>query len=244
MTSPHGNQGVHRIDRILESVARAPVPPRLTDIVHETGLPRSTAADLVDELRRAGYLQRSANTYRLGRRLQVLTLIAKLPPPTPIEHARLGSLSRVAKTPLALAALVGGEILYLDAAGPQAPQRLRTIAEDLRPRPALRTAAGRLLLTFADDKQRDHVLRTVREADPESVEAFLPEMPTIRRTRVARSDGLADVGVRALAVPVTEHGAVTAAIVLLGPRISHRSDPVAQLSLDKAAAELLNAWLD
>ncbi|MFJ3957592.1 IclR family transcriptional regulator [Arthrobacter sp. NPDC090010] len=239
-----GNQGVERIDRILECVARAPVPPRLTDIVNGTGLPRSTVADLVDDLRRAGYLQRSANTYRLGGRMQILTLIAKLPPPTPIDHARLEELSRIAKTPLALAALVGEEVLYLDTAGRQAPQRLRSISDDLRPRPALRTAAGRLLLTFADDKQRDHVLRAIRETDLESVEAFIREMPTIRRTRIARSDGLADPGVRALALPVYEHGSVTAAVVLLGPRLSHRSASLAQLTLEKAAAELLGTWGD
>lgn len=228
-----------RIDRVLDVVARAEIAPTLTEVVQATGLPRSTTADLVSALRRRGYLHRSGTRYSLGRRLQVLVSIAGGAPAAPIDHRRLVALSRTARAPLALAVLVGGQVLYLDTAGPRAPQRLQQVADDHRPRPALRTAAGRLLLATTDAAQRVEVLRAVGESDPEAVEAFAAECHHIQHLRRARSDGLADPGIRAIAVPVFEGGVVAAALVVLGPRSSRHTTSHAWLALERAAARVV-----
>lgn len=241
MPGDHHHRGVGRIDRVLDVVARAATPPRLADITAATGLPRSTTADLLGELRRHGYLRRSGTGYRLGSRPQVLGLLAGLGPPTPIDHQRLDELSRVARTPLALAVLVGGEVLYLDSAGPLAPRRLQHVADQHRPRPALRTAAGRLLLAMAEEEDRAAALRTIAETDPEAVAAFVRERPAIERARLARSDGLADPGIRAVAVPVVDEGDVVAAMVLLGPRTWRSAGSARDVGLDRAASRLIAA---
>ena len=173
----------------------------------------------------------------------MLGLLAGSGPPSPVEHDRLAELSRLARAPMASAVLVGGEVLYLDHAGPRAPARLQAVADEHRPRPALRTAAGRLLLAFAGDAERASVLRAVAADDPEAVAAFERERPAIERARLARSDGLADPSIRAIAVPVVEDRQVTAALVLFGPRPRTPGAPApsAQLALERAASRVAAA---
>jgi DNA-binding IclR family transcriptional regulator len=240
----HGHHGVERIDRVLDFVGRAATPPRLSQIVAATGIPSSTVADLLAELRRHGYVHREENAYRLGRRLQVLALIAGMNPAAPISHEQLTRLSKVAESPLALAVLIGVDVLYLDIAGSGVPAEHQAIADRLEPRPALRTAAGRLLVATADRERRSTILRDIALHDPEPVTAFLRERPGIVRAQLARSDGLADPDIQAIAIPVLDSADVPAAIVLTGPR-SLPGAPRASFALETAATKVLaeqRAW--
>lgn len=244
MRTDHGHHGVERVDRVLDFVGRAAMPPRFSQIVAATGIPSSTVADLLAQLRRHGYVHREENVYRLGRRLQVLALVAGMNPAAPISHEQLTRLNEVAECPLALAVLIGVDVLYLDIAGPGVSAEHQAIADRLEPRPALRTAAGRLLVATADRERRSTILRDVALSDPESVTAFLRERPTILRAQLARSDGLADPDIQAIAVPVLCSTDVPAAIVLTGPR-SVPGAPRASVALETAAARVLaeqRAW--
>lgn len=205
----------------------------------QTGLARSTVSDIVGELQRYGYLERDGYAYRLGRRPQVLALLAGVGPASPIAHDRLSQLSRVARRPVALAALVGRDVLYLDSAGRGAPERLQALADAHRPRPALRTAAGRLLVAMTDEDHRSDIVGQVRRTDPEAVARFLQERPAIARTRLARSDGLADPGIQAIAVPVTDHAKVIAAVVVIGPRARSSRGGVS-IALEQAVARVVS----
>ncbi|WP_224386488.1 hypothetical protein [Pseudonocardia sp. ICBG1293] len=157
-------------------------------------------------------------------------------PPASLTHAELDALSRAARAPVALAVLVGGEVRYVDHAGPRAPDRLQRVTDDHRPRPPLRTAAGRLLLALGDPQESDRALAGVD--DPPAVAAYLAERPEILRTRLARSDGLADPVIRAVAVPVQEAGETVAAAVVTGTR---RGRADRSVTLDRAAARLVAA---
>ncbi|MFD2473539.1 IclR family transcriptional regulator [Amycolatopsis silviterrae] len=210
-------RAIMRADRILDTVARARSPLTLTEVAAAVGAPVSTTQDLVDDLCRCGYLRKTDRRYRLGPRPHVLGVLAAQPgPPGGLDHDALQALSSDARVPIGLAALVGTQLLYLDHAGPRAPRQLQRVADDHIPRPLLRTAAGRLLLAYADDADRERLLRLA--ADTPGAAAFTTELPAIRRERLARSDGLADPDIRAIALPVAEHGTVVAAAVLTARR--------------------------
>ncbi|MBU3060283.1 helix-turn-helix domain-containing protein [Nocardia sp. NEAU-G5] len=210
-------RAIMRADQILDAVARARPPLTLTEIAAAIDAPVSTTQDLIEDLCRCGFLHRAARRYRLGLRPHVLGVLAARPgPPGGLDHRALQTLSRDARVPIGLAALVGTQLLYLDHAGPRAPRQLQRVADDHTPRPVLRTAAGRLLLAYADDADRERLLH--RAADAPAAAAFTAELPAIRREGLARSDGLADPDIRAIALPVTEHGVVVAAAVLTARR--------------------------
>lgn len=210
-------RAIMRADRILDTVARAGSPLTLTEIAIAIDAPVSTTQDLIDDLCQCGYLRKNDRHYRLGLRPHVLGVLAARPgPPGGLDHEALQALSSDARVPIGLAALIGTQLLYLDHAGPRAPRELQRVADDHTPRPLLRTAAGRLLLAYADDADRERLLRLA--ADAPAVAAFTAELPAIRRERLARSDGLADPDIRAIALPVGEHGTVVAAAVLTARR--------------------------
>ncbi|WP_020661922.1 IclR family transcriptional regulator [Amycolatopsis benzoatilytica] len=232
-----GQRALRRADQILDVVARAPVPLTLSEIAAAVDAPVSSTQDLVQELRACGYLVAEDRRYRLGLRPQVLGLLAgAFTAPAGLHHGELERLSQTARAPLALAVLVGRQVLYLDHAGPRAPQRIQRVTDEHAPRPALRTAAGRLLLAFAADRDREELLRA--EPNVELVQAFHAELPTIRAQRIARSDGLADPDIRAIAVPVFDRATVAAAIIVAARRYRAGQHSPA---LDAAAKRLVAA---
>ena len=133
--------------------------------------------------------------------------------------------------------MVGHEVFYLDHAGPRAPGHIQVVADDHRPRPPLRTAAGRLLLACADAPIRNRILASLRARDPEAAARFDDEIATIRRVRIARSDGLADPDIAAIAIPAAD---AAGAFVLTASR-SPRGGRVPAL---EAAARRLQRELD
>lgn len=212
------NRSLRRADTILEAVARTPQPMSLTEIADAVGAPVSSTHDLLDELTRLGHLRLIDRRYVLGWRTHTLAVIGGTTRPVGVDHARLGRLSRQCGAPLTLAVLVGDSVHYLDHAGPRAPGRIQAVADDHRPRSALRTAAGRLILARAEDGPRDRVLDALRAEDPTAVEAFGSEIATIRRQGIARSDGLADPDIAAIAVPTTDPTVALLLTARRGPR--------------------------
>lgn len=218
--STAGHRTLLRTDRILDHVARCGEPPTLSAIARAIDAPVSSTQDLVQELCALGYLQISGKQYHLGLRPHVLSVIAGTATAIGIDHSELQRLSRVARAPVAIAVLVGHAVFYLDHAGPRAPEHTQAVADDHRPRPPLRTAAGRLLLlATADEPARVRILTALRSSDPQGIEHFSAEFPTIRRDRIARSDGLADPDITAIAIPASEGAG---AFVLTAPRAPRR----------------------
>ncbi|WP_461157619.1 helix-turn-helix domain-containing protein [Saccharopolyspora tripterygii] len=128
------HRAVARVDRILDVVGRSPVPMTLTEIAAAVGAPISSTQDLVRQLRVYGYLVALNRRYRLGLRPYVLGLLGGTLTPAGLHHEELEVLSKVARAPIALAALVGREVLYLDHAGPRAPERVQRVTDEHTPR--------------------------------------------------------------------------------------------------------------
>ncbi|MGZ8177947.1 IclR family transcriptional regulator [Williamsia sp. SKLECPSW1] len=212
------NRSLRRADAILDVVARTPEPLSLTEIADAVGAPVSSAHDLLDELTALGHLRQVDRRYVLGWRPHTLSVIGRTTRPAGVDHARLGRLSRECGAPLTLAVLVGHSVHYLDHAGPRAPDPIQAVADEHRPRPVLRTAAGRLILARAEQGARDHVLDASRTDDPRAAAAFDSEIVTIRRQGIARSDGLADPDIAAIAVPTADPTVALLLTARRGPR--------------------------
>ena len=217
--SGSGHRSLLRADRIVDFVARSEEPPNLSAIAQAISAPVSSTQDLVRELCALGYLRMTGTRFRMGLRPHVLDIVAGTARPTGPDHAELDRLSRTVRAPVAFAVLVGHEVFYLDHAGPRAPGRIQGVADDHRPRPPLRTAAGRLLLACADAPIRERILSVLRVDDPAGAVHFESEIPAIRRDRVARSDGLADPDIAAIALPAADGAG---ALVLFASRAPRR----------------------
>lgn len=232
-----GHRSLLRADRILDHVARCDEPPTLSEVAQAIGAPVSSTQDLVRELCALGYLAVAGRRYRLGLRPHVLGVVARLTTGTGVDHAELARLSRLVGAPIGVAALVGRDIFYLDHAGPRAPDHTQVVADEHQPRPVLRTSAGRLLLACSDEPVRERILSELEPGDPEGVRQFRRDLVRIRRERLARSDGLADPEIAAIAIPAVDG---TAAFVVTARR-APRGGRVPAL---EAAARRLRRELD
>ncbi|MFB7634661.1 helix-turn-helix domain-containing protein [Streptomyces sp. NPDC056149] len=236
--SEHGRRGRHRtVDRvawILEAAARAPGGVTVAELARTIGAPASSVQDLVNGLVATGFLLEQHRRFRLGPAPHVLNLIAGRVVPR-LSQAELDELSRVAGTPVLLTVRVGLDAVYLARGGEDHIPRLVPLADEHLARPLLRTAAGRLLLAFTDEAERRGLLDELARHDPEAVAEFRSALPSIRASRISRSEGLADPEVSALAIPVTDGPVVTGALALMHRRRG-RSE---RLRLDRAAARLL-----
>lgn len=200
---------------MLEEVARASTPLSLSVIARSVGAPVSSTSDLLDDLVACGYLVRADRRYRLGPRLMTLRLIAARADAPPIESDGLAALAQFTGLPVALAVLVGSDVVYLGSVGEVSDYAAAVVGEH-RPRPLLRTAAGRAFLAFADDGERDRLLAI--HAGPAGAAGFQREVAAIRRRGYAISDGLADPEIRAGGVPVFERGLLVGVVVVVGSR--------------------------
>ena len=229
------NRALRRADAILEMVARTSVPLSLTEIADAVAIPVSSAHDLLDELVDLGHLRERDRRYTMGFRSHVLSVTGDITPPAGVGRARLRRLSQECGAPLTLAALVGHAVHYLDHAGPRAPRRLQSVADDHRPRAVLRTAAGRLLLAMSDSATRDRILGSLQSTDPQGVSGFIAELPEIRRAGLARSDGLADPDIAAIALPTAD----PAVAILLTARRAPRGGRVRHLEVSARRLRVL-----
>lgn len=229
------NRAIMRADRILEVVARSADPLSLSEIARGVGAPLSSTLDLLNDLAGRGYLVRADKAYRLGPRLLTLRLIAAHADQPPIGRNDLAALAEHVGTPVALAVLVGSDIIYLGTSGEVSP-RAQAVVGEYRPRPLLRTAAGRAFLAFADSADRDRLIAA--HTSGEQAQEFRREIPAIRRRGYAVSDGLADPEIRACGVPVFDRGLLAGVVVIVGARES----PEPGHAVDRAAREA-RKWL-
>jgi DNA-binding IclR family transcriptional regulator len=234
-----GHRTVGRIDDVLEVVARRS-GLGLSGIAREIDAPVSSTRDLLSGLVDRGYLRRDGLHYQLGERPYLLGVLAGRPVPHGLTHEDVVNLSEIARAPVMVALLIQHTIYYVDHAGAtsSAPQRLVSIVETSQPRPALRTAAGQLLAAIGETADRPRLFAALRAADPPAFAHFMSELPEIRRNRRARSDGLANPDIRAVAVPVVFNGVITAAAVVAGRRVGPKDRIFA---LDAAARRLSRA---
>ena len=195
--------------------------PRLTlqEIAERSGLPRSTAHRILDQLVRLRWLDHTGGGYRLGMRALELGGLAvahnELREATgPLLH----DLHLRTATTVHLAVLDRLDIVYLDKVG----GRTDTGATRVGGRtPAHATAAGKAILAWTDPRQVDAVFRgklvprTPRTLH--TMEALEQELAAVRaRGGLAYDREESATGIACVAAPLRGSGRALAAISLTG----------------------------
>ncbi|MDG3008955.1 IclR family transcriptional regulator [Rhodococcus sp. D2-41] len=190
----------------------------LVQVTARTGLPRSTAHRLLDQLVRMGWINRSGGSYELGFRLFELGAVATH---SNRIHAcaepTLHELYRATGFVVHLGILDGGDVVYLDKIGGHLARSVPTRVGGRRP--ASTSPMGRVLTAFANPE-----LRARAVADPGT--------QRVLDTGVAYDGGEHLPGFSCIAAPIGPAGGpAIAAVSVSGPssrlKCDHRhSTPV------------------
>jgi DNA-binding IclR family transcriptional regulator len=188
--------------------AFAPTRPELTltELAASSGLPRSTAHRLAQQLTAHGALERSPRGWRLGLRLFELgQLVPRQQRLRELALAHMQDLYELTHETVQLAVLDGGEVLYVEIISGH--RKVPTPSRRGGRMPAHCTALGKALLAFAPDGGAAAIEATgpleARTAhtitDPRRL---VSELHDVRREAVAYDREEASLGLRCVASPV------------------------------------------
>lgn len=221
----------------------------LAEIVHRTGLPRSSAHRMLERLVALRWLRRDGREYELGMRLVELGSLA-------IHQDRLHAaalpflheLHRMTGFVVHLGVLQDNDVVYLEKVGENLGKALPTRVGGKQP--AHCTAIGKVLLAHADQGQSDPNQTGPGHAGTQRLERktrfsiasttqLSKELDSVRDRGVAveREEAVPRFG--CIAVPIGEPGEATAAISICGPVDQMKFDNRLAAPLRMAA---LGAW--
>jgi IclR family transcriptional regulator, acetate operon repressor len=235
--SAHGTQAVDRAASLLELVVRADEPLTFTDLSDETGLARSTTSRLLAALERTDLVERDATgAYVAG---QLFALHAALHDPWP-------QVARLARPALERLRDRTGETVHLGIARADTVVHVAQVnsAYLLSARdwtqvdvPNHCSSLGKVLYAHDCLALPRGPLERRTELTVTSQEDLASELAEIRRRGYATTVDELELGLAALAAPVTgKDGSVIAAIGVSGPtaRLQDRVDHVGRLLIEHA----------
>ena len=220
--SPSGDSMTDRLVRVLESFTSERTVPTVAEIGRRAALPSSSAHRIVDELVRAGLLEKDGDRrIRLGLRLWELAQRGSSA--LRLRQAALpfvAGVQQVVREHTQLAVLEQDEALFLERLShPAAGANITRIAGRL---PLHASSAGLVLLAHAPAALRERVLAGTRTAltretvtDAAALRALLAD---IRRRGVVVAPGSVEEVSTGVAVPVRDAGEVVAALAVVLPR--------------------------
>ena len=186
----------------------------LSDITRRSGLPKTTAHRILQQMLSGGAIDRVGHRYRVGTRVFALSARSREAAVREAALPHLTELNRHYGHTLHLATLCGTDVLYLE--------KLQTRATAASPSavggrlPAHCTAAGKALLAwqpscfFDDLPELDLARRTT--ASITSMPRLRKILTTVRARGFALDNEEAAVGLRCMAVPVKVTGHAVAAV--------------------------------
>ena len=195
---------------VVEAGARS-----FTDIVNATGLPRSTAHRLIRALEDHRFLmQIGSYGYALGPRLLSLAeAAARNLPLRDLAHPALERLATVTGESAQLFIRDDASRLCVDSV--ESANELRTIVDIGASLPLTRGSAGKVLLAWAPEADRDVQLAALDDEQRARLERMLA---TTRRRGWADSIGEREAGVASVSAPVFDaDGILVAAASVSGP---------------------------
>lgn len=208
--------GVGVLDRtmiVLDAVERG--ARSFTHLVDATGFTRSTTHRLVKAMEEHGLLSSAGGRgYRLGPRLLGLAAAAMRDLPLrDLAHPALERLARETAESAQLYQRDGDQRVCIDAV--ESTSELRTIVTVGASLPLTKGSAGKVLLTWADERDRDDVLRALPPAERAALER---QIGVTRRRGWAASVGEREAGVASVSAPVFDGGeTLLAAVSVSGP---------------------------
>lgn len=215
-----------RILRLLEHVVSADAPLTQSELADAAELPRSTAFNLLSDLRRLGFVDLVDRRYIAGYRLLSLGsrithsshLLQRMRPILEQLSAETGE-TILLMVETGATAGQAGELFLVDQVESSHP--VRFIAEKPGARPIYPAAAGKVILAFSnrgasslpDDVLVRHTDRTV--LDRAEIDA---ELERIRRRGYGTNVDERIEGMTGVAAPVLDpRGAVVGAVTVVGP---------------------------
>lgn len=214
--APRGTLGtVHNAALLLSLLAEGPAHHQLTDLADRSGMSLPTLHRLLRSLVLAGLVEQDPASSRYGLGSELVRLGDRY-------LQRLPVLQVAGPYLVDLRATTGATVTVATLAGLDALEVDRVDGEDVggvyrdtgRLRPAIRTAAGRVLLAHASDAAWDQVVATEGDGVPAEEErrswresstvTFVPPGPAARPE---------------LATPIHDSGGVVAALALSGPGV-------------------------
>ncbi|WP_255197570.1 IclR family transcriptional regulator [Halorarius litoreus] len=194
---------------------------RFTDLVDHMDMPKSTLHDHLRTLESMGVVVKSDNIYRVGSRF--LELGARARKQQPIYEAGRPEVEDLAKETGEHASLSieerGRAVLLHVAKGTNA---VNLDAYAGRPTPLHANAAGKVMLAHLPEERIDEIIEdhglaaytTYTITDPAVLKE---ELETIREQRYATDTNELVEGVKGVAAPILDRGAVVGAIAVGGP---------------------------
>jgi DNA-binding IclR family transcriptional regulator len=168
---------------ILEIVARSPEGLTLKQLSTALGAPNSSILQLLSGLVARGYLAEHGKVYNLGPGVILLANVPQAPTILKISHSYLTALNDEFELSVHLSVRLGDTFVAIDQVG--LTSKLDFFAWNGMRRPLLKTAAGKIILNNLPDIELNRLLKAARAHSPKDVEAFLTELPDIRRNGLA-----------------------------------------------------------
>lgn len=219
--SPSGESVLDRIMRVLTALE---TEPELTpsSLAEETGLPKSTAYRLIDELAQRGLLERTAEGHvTLGRRLWEIA--QHTPLASTLRHTALPymeDLNAVVQQTTQLAVLEEGSVMIVE--------RLSRTGSVVNPAevasrmPAHLTSMGHAILAFSPSEVIEEVMERHGERISAERPTFRAELAETRRRGYASLEGLIHRSTTGTSVPILDrNGHAAAALTTVVPTGSH-----------------------
>ncbi len=232
---------IERVMRVLETFEAERTVQTASDIGRRAGLPSATAHRLVDDLVRAGVLERDdEHRVRLGLRLWELALRGSTA--LRLRQAALPHMETVQaalREHTQLAVLERDEALFIERLShPEAVSNITRIAGRL---PLHASSSGLVLLAHAAPALRERVLaHPLISVGPETItdpRVLRRVLTEIRRTGSVVAPGSIESVSTGVAVPIRDAGEVIAALSVVLPRESDPRPALAQLQRAAGAIE-------
>ncbi|MGW5120736.1 IclR family transcriptional regulator [Streptomyces noursei] len=223
--------------RVMNAFSSTEARLTLTEVVERSGVPRSSAHRILDQLQGLRWLEREGRGYRLG--MGVLELGALASHHHRLRRAALPHLHELHETTghlVHLAVLDEAEVVHVERIGGAADTAVPSRVGGRQP--AYCTASGKAILAFSDDAVVEQVVRRgLRPRTPRTIcrpEALRAELATARSRGVAYDHEEAYRGVSCVAVPLRGSGRAIAAISLSGNGAHRELDRLAPAVADCA----------
>ena len=247
MADEGGKAGLQSVSRALRAIELIGEAGELgvTELGRRLGVHKATASRLAATLAEHGFVQRDPDSdrYRLGFRLVALAGAAMADLDL-VRAARpvVEDLAERTRETVNVGVLSGDEVIYLDQAS--GARSIVSVSWVGRRTPLHATAAGKVLLAFADQAERDRLLRGALAAlTPRTIvdrRALAEQLGTVRERGYAQTFEELELGLNAIAAPIRGAGRrVVAALSVSGPAFRVRPEDVARLGrlvMDAATA--------
>ncbi|MFI9628781.1 IclR family transcriptional regulator [Streptomyces sp. NPDC052042] len=230
--------------RLLEAFRATGPIAGVTELARATGLPKSTAFRLLNQLERSGFLDRYGTDYRLNWLVFELGNRVADRAPADLRSVAgpfLSDLFLHSRYVVHLAVLDHTDVLYLDKVyghgGIKVPTAIggRMLASC--------SALGKAMLPFGHQNAVERILEGgLTRRTRHSIAApglFLAELRRVAQHGVAFDREEAALGLTCVAAPVIHHGRAVAAISVSGP--TGRFDPAALATRVQSAANEISA---